>query len=143
MSEPTPPPPPSAPPPSGSTPPPPGPPGGAGDGAAGGGHVSDNRTIMVVLSYLGILALIPLLVEKEDQEVQWHAKHGLVLFGFYFVVSIALGILSMIPGLGCVTVLLYFPLILAAIVTAVLGIMKGINGDRLRLPVLSDLPDQF
>ena len=34
---------------------------------------------MIVLAYLGPLALIPLLMEKEDQEVQWHAKHGLVL----------------------------------------------------------------
>ena len=39
----------------------------------------DNRAIWIVLSYLGLLALIPLLVERDDQEVQWHAKHGLVL----------------------------------------------------------------
>lgn len=60
MSEPTVPPPPSY------TPPPPPPSSG---GPAGPGHVSPNRTIMVVLSYLWILALVPLLVEKEDQEV--------------------------------------------------------------------------
>ena len=39
---------------------------------------SSNRTVMLILSYLGILALVPLLVEKDDPEVQWHAKHGLV-----------------------------------------------------------------
>jgi hypothetical protein len=43
------------------------------------GAVSSNRTIMIVLSYLWILAIVPLLVEKEDKEVQWHAKHGIVL----------------------------------------------------------------
>ena len=32
---------------------------------------------MIVLAYFGLLALIPLLMEKEDAEVQWHAKHGL------------------------------------------------------------------
>ena len=42
-------------------------------------RVSTNRGPMIVLSYLWVLALIPLLVEKDDPEVQWHAKHGLVL----------------------------------------------------------------
>ena len=43
------------------------------------GKVSQNRTVMIVLAYLWLLALVPLLVEKEDAEVQWHAKNGLVL----------------------------------------------------------------
>ena len=34
---------------------------------------------MIVLAYLWLLAVIPLLVEKQDPEVQWHAKHGIVL----------------------------------------------------------------
>ena len=64
------PPPPPPPPPGGSyTPPPPPPPGGP--------LPSSDRTIMLVLSYLGILALIPLLMKKDDTEVQWHAKNGL------------------------------------------------------------------
>ena len=40
---------------------------------------SPNRGVMIVLAYLWLLALIPLLLEKQDAEVQWHAKHGLVL----------------------------------------------------------------
>src|SRR4051812_37993779 len=47
-------------------------------------HMSDadassNRGMMIVLAYLWPLALVPLLVEKNDPDVQWHAKHGLVL----------------------------------------------------------------
>ena len=61
--------PPAAPP----TPPPAPPPEAPPAAPSGGDGVSENRTIMVVLSYLWILALIPLLVEKDDQEVQWHA----------------------------------------------------------------------
>ena len=44
-----------------------------------GGTPSSNRGVMIVLSYLWLLALIPLHVEKEDKEEQWHAKHSLVL----------------------------------------------------------------
>ena len=40
---------------------------------------SPNRGVMIVLAYLWPLALVPLLVEKDDAEVQWHAKHGIVL----------------------------------------------------------------
>ena len=43
------------------------------------------NTGMLVLSYLGLLALIPLVVEKNDKDVQWHAKHGLVLTGLFLV----------------------------------------------------------
>ena len=38
------------------------------------GAATDNRGLMIVLSYLWILALVPLLTEKQDQEVRWHAK---------------------------------------------------------------------
>jgi len=40
---------------------------------------SPNRGVMIVLAYLWPLALVPLLLEKHDPEVQWHAKHGIVL----------------------------------------------------------------
>ncbi|MGD9253016.1 MAG: hypothetical protein PVG92_03680, partial [Holophagae bacterium] len=83
--------------------------------------VSDNRGIMIVLSYLGLLALIPLLVEKDDKEVQWHAKHGLVLTVAEVVIIIGLmvvgGILGAVSGgLGCLIGLLWPVLMLAILV---------------------------
>ncbi|HXT52769.1 MAG TPA: hypothetical protein VN811_17140, partial [Thermoanaerobaculia bacterium] len=74
-------------------PPPPAPPGASPD---------SNRTLLLVAAYLWIFAVIPLLVEKEDKEVQWHAKHGLVLFVVEFVLCIVFGVLSAIPLLGCI-----------------------------------------
>ena len=47
--------------------------------ATPGSAPSSNRNMMIVLSYLWLLALVPLLTEKDDKEVQWHAKHGMVL----------------------------------------------------------------
>jgi len=44
-----------------------------------GAAPSPNRGVMIVLAYLWPLALVPLLLEKHDADVQWHAKHGLVL----------------------------------------------------------------
>ena len=98
--------------------------------------VSDNRNIMIVLSYLGLLALIPLLVEKDDREVQWHAKHGLVLTVFEVVVFIALQVLIMVlgavsGGLGCVFGLLVPLFMLAVLIVHIMCIVKGLNGQRI------------
>lgn len=149
MSEPNYPPPP--PPPSYTPPPPPGggyPPGGTVP--PGGGTVSPNRSLMIVLSYLWLLALIPFLVEKDDREVQWHAKNGLVLtaaeFLIYFVlwlVSMATSFIDMgcLMGLtGCVVQPIVFVIFL---VVRILAIVKGTNGERFIVPGLSQYVDRF
>ena len=110
--------------------------------------VSENRKIMIVLAYLGPLALIPLLVEKEDKEVQWHAKHGLVLLVAWtaaFVALIVLGIVgTMLPtGFGCIVSLLWFGLWIAWLVIAILCIVKGLGGERFVIPRISDLVERF
>ncbi|MCP4897180.1 MAG: hypothetical protein GY906_09435 [bacterium] len=112
------------------------------------GAESPNRTIMIVLAYFGLLALIPLLVEKDDQEVQWHAKHGLVLFVaevvlfiVFMVVNFALT--SVLPVLGCVTCLVPAAFSVAIIVIHILCIVKGVKGERYTLPVVSEYADKF
>jgi uncharacterized membrane protein len=103
---------------------------------------------MIVLSYLWLLALIPLLVEKDDREVQWHAKHGLVLAVVEIVVMIGLQVVVMIlgaisGGLGCVFGLLVPLFMLAILVVHVVCIVKGVNGQRFLLPGISEFADRF
>ena len=112
------------------------------------GAVSSNRNIMIVLSYLWLLALVPLLVEKEDKEVQWHAKHGVVLMVAEIVLWIAVTIVSMILGmvsvaLGCVVSLLTFGLWIGILVVHVMAIIKGINGGRFLIPGVSEYASRF
>ena len=107
------------------------------------GKVSQNRTVMIVLAYLWLLALIPLLVEKEDAEVQWHAKNGLVLTAAEFVLWIVLLILTMIPALGCVFALMNLFVWIGILVLHIFAIVKGVNGGRLVIPVLSDYTSKF
>jgi uncharacterized membrane protein len=115
---------------------------------AGPGAVSSNRPIMIVLSYLWILALVPLLVEKEDREVQWHAKHGIVLMVAEIVLSIAVFVLSAVLGavawgLGCVVSLLSIALWVGVIAVHVMAIVKGVNGGRLIIPGVSEYASRF
>ena len=103
---------------------------------------STNRTVMIVLSYLWILALIPLLVDKDDKEVQWHAKNGLVLTVAEFVLwFLASAITS--TGIGCFFVLFLPVIFFGFLVVRVVAIAKGIKGERFMVPWLSDFADKF
>jgi uncharacterized membrane protein len=134
--------PPTTPPPPGGgayTPPPPPPP------PAGGAGGSD-RTLMVVLSYLWILALIPLLTKKDDREVQWHAKNGLAIL----IAEVAIWLLFFVLGfvmpsdmLGCGLATIQCVIWLAFLVVRIIAIVKGVGGQRFRLPVISDFADKM
>jgi len=84
---------------------------------------------------LGILSLIPLLTVKDSGFVRWHAKNGLVLGAAVIVVS-----LLTIPGITC---LVTCPLFLAVGVLDVMAMVKALNGQRWRIPGVSDLADKF
>ena len=108
----------------------------------GGGGQSSNRTIMIVLSYLWLLALIPLLMEKEDREVQWHAKHGLVLTALDVIAIILLNVFAMVMAnfdFGCTGCMLWSVFWIADLVVRILCIVKGVGGQRFTVPVLTDL----
>ena len=133
---------PPPPPPGGShTPPPPPPPPGA---AAPG----SDRTIMIVLSYLWILALIPLLTKKDDPEVQWHAKNGLALLGAEIVCWIVFTILGIVlskifSALSCGVGLVQCAVWIGFLVVRVMCIVKGANGQRFRVPVVTDMAEKM
>lgn len=125
-------------PPSAAPPPPPSDPPPA---SSGGGDVSENRTLWVVLSYLWILALVPFLAEQKDKEVQWHAKHGLVLTGAEIVLWILFTVLNTV--VACVGCFLSIPVFIVVIVVRILCITKAMNGERFLIPGLSELADRF
>jgi uncharacterized membrane protein len=140
--------PPAVPPPPGGgpyTPPPPPPPlGGSGPGnpASGG-----DRTLWIVLSYLGILSLIPYFAKKDDPdpEIRWHAKNGLGLFivelvvwAIFFVCSIALRNSFLGCGLAAVNCIMW----LAFLAISIICIVQGIGGKRFRIPVITDFAEK-
>ena len=99
---------------------------------------------MVVLSYLWILVLVPLLIEDKDEEVKWHAKHGLVLMGAEFALWIAIQIaLFASGGIGCLLAPFVFMAVVAFVLARLACIVKGLNGGRLQIPLLSPLVDRF
>lgn len=123
-------------------PPPPPPPTG-GTGAPPTGPASQNRGLMLVLSYLWVLALVPYLTERDDPEVKWHARHGLVLLIAEVILGVVIFILSLIPGLGCIMPILSLLIWLGIIVLHVICLVKALNGERFLVPYVSDYVNQI
>ena len=103
---------------------------------------SGDKTLMLVLSYLGLLALIPLPTEKDDPNVQWHAKHGLVQFFFFVILYAVLGIVTSV-GVGCFFVFLYPVVGLAWLIVTILSIVKATKGERFMIPGVSEFANKF
>jgi uncharacterized membrane protein len=111
-------------------------------------EASPNRGVMIVLAYLWPLALVPLLLEKGDPDVQWHARHGLVLMAAELLALVAYAVVTSVVslatlGLGCVlSILLVFGWI-GILVMHVVAILKGVSGSRLIIPGLSHYADRL
>ncbi len=99
---------------------------------------------MIVLAYLWILVLVPLLIEERDREVQWHAKHGLVLMAVEFAFWIVFQVGVFVTG-GLVLLLTPFAFLayLGFIVLRIVCIVQGVNGRRVQVPVLTPMVDRF
>ncbi len=114
--------------------------------------IAADRTVMIVLAYLWVLALVPLLADGGDAEVRWHAKHGIVLtvveVAALMAWSILMSILWIMTGglFGCVFTIEFVlsPLIgLLVIIVHIVAIVRGLNGQRLIIPYISEYADRF
>jgi len=111
-----------------------------------GSHGSSTRGLMIVLAYLWPLAVVPLMLEREDPELQWHARHGLLLMaaevllaGGYLVVASVVHAAAIGLG-GFLLVLLVFGWS-AVLAVHIAAIVKGLDGRRLVMPILSRYAD--
>lgn len=90
--------------------------------------ISKNKLISIV-SYLGVLFIIPLFVAKDSPFARFHTNQGLILFLFSLLTSVA----GLIPYVGWI--------VAAAISTfdcllMVVGILNVIKGEAKELPVI-------
>ena len=139
--------PPATPPPPGGgsyTPPPPPPPLGGGGGGYTPGPASSDRTLMIVLSYLGLLSLIPYLTKKEDPDIHWHAKNGVGLLILDVVLMVLFMILSRVlpAGIGCGVGMIQCVIWLGIFALHVYCIIQAVGGKRPRIPVVTDFAEK-
>jgi uncharacterized membrane protein len=109
---------------------------------------SSNRGVMIVLAYLWPLAIVPLLLEKDDADVQWHAKHGLVLLAAELLLLVGFAVLTSLVslatfGLGCALSMVVIFIWVAILGVHIVAIIKAMGGGRLIIPGISDYANRF
>jgi hypothetical protein len=106
-----------------------------------------NRGVMIVLAYLWPLAIVPLLLEK-DADVQWHAKHGLVLLAAELLLLMGFAVLTSLVslatfGLGCALSMFVILIWMAILGVHIVAIIKAMGGTRLIIPGISEYASRF
>ena len=109
---------------------------------------SSNRGVMIVLAYLWPLAIVPLLLEKDDADVQWHAKHGLVLLAAELLLLVGIAVLTSLVSLatfvfGCALSLFVMLIWVAILGVHIVAIIKAMGGTRLIIPGISEYANRF
>ena len=105
---------------------------------ASSGHVSSssNDMWMGILSYLGILSLIPYLVKDQTPFVRAHAIRGINLFLLEVIVWVAVGVFSWVPVLNNILSTLAG---LASFALSLIGIINVANKEDKDLPFIGSI----
>ena len=102
--------------------------------------IEDNK-VMAILSYIGILFLIPLIAAPNSKFARYHTNQGLVLFIADIIVGAAVSIigtiLAFIPIIGwIVATLVSLVAGIAILALIIVGIINAANGKAKELPVI-------
>lgn len=99
---------------------------------------SPTRPWLLALSYLPVLGLLPLALEKEDAEVRWHARNGLLLFSVSAGAALLATLIGIaVPALSCLYAAAMAALGFLYASIAILAIVKALKGQRLMIPWIS------
>ena len=97
---------------------------------------NSNEIWMGILSYLGILALIPYFVKDQTPFVRAHAVRGINLLLLEVIVWVAVGVFSFIPLLNDILSTLAG---LASFVLSLIGIINVANKEDKDLPFIGTI----
>ena len=107
-----------------------------GGAARGPETTSSNDMWMGILSYLGILALIPYLVKDQTPFVRAHAVRGINLLLLEVIAMVAAGVFSWVPVLSGI---LNTIVGLASFAFSLIGIINVANKDDKDLPFIGNI----
>lgn len=92
----------------------------------------EDGKLMAILSYVGVLSLVPYLAEKDNKWVRYHAIQGVNLF----IIEVILYIIRMIPILGWIVGWLGS---IVTLVISIIGIVNVCNGEAKELPIVGKI----
>lgn len=100
--------------------------------------VSPTRSWLLLLAYLPVLGLIPFAFEKNDPEIRWHARNGLLLFAAAAAAALFATLVGVVvPAFTCFYAAAIFVVLLLYVSISVLAIVMALTGRRLMIPWIS------
>ena len=94
----------------------------------------------LVLCYAGPWALMPYLHCREDEELLWHSRQGVLLAFAEIFVSIALLIMCLLPIIGLLALHILLPIWLTwCLSMSITSIVQASKGKRHKIPVIGHL----
>lgn len=94
-------------------------------------------TVMCVLSYIGVLCVIPFMTQRKNGFIQFHAKQGLNLFIVEAVTFTGCFVLRLFPFIGFIGSFLYSLSSMIFLALSIYGIVFACRNEWRRLPVIS------
>ncbi|MBI4168697.1 MAG: hypothetical protein HY510_02020 [Acidobacteria bacterium] len=109
--------------------------------------LDEEDKVMLVFSYLWVLALVPFMVTRREY-VRWHAKQGLILCGVSCLIFLALIFVgAILATLSKVFAWLFafalVNLVLLYLALALVCVIKAMRGERWAIPFLGDLVEKI
>ena len=96
----------------------------------------------LILCYAGPWAFRPYLHNREDLELLWHARQGVILAFAECVVSLALIVGGLFPIFGALSVRFFLPLwLLWCLGMSVTSVLQATKGKRNKIPVIHQFVD--
>ena len=96
----------------------------------------------LLLCYGGPWAFRPYLRNREDEELLWHARQGVLLAFLEIIVSLMLLILGLFPIFGDLSIRIFLPLwFLWCLAMSVTCILQATKGKRYKIPVIHQFVD--
>lgn len=94
---------------------------------------------MGILSYIGILFIVPLIAAKDSKFAMFHANQGLVIFIATIILSFASGIISSLPYIGFIGSIISSLVGVVAFIYEILGIVSAAKGEMKELPYIGKI----
>jgi uncharacterized membrane protein len=110
---------------------------------------------------IGIIAIISLIMEKENRFVKFHALQSVLLHVAYIVLAIVVVILFIILAfvgmaasmatnsgagvglMGLLSMLIWFALLITYVGALIYAAVKAYGGDMFKLPVIGNMAEKF
>lgn len=112
-----------------------------------GQELTDQDRVLLVFGYLGPLSLVALVASRREF-VKWHAKQGLVLSAIlallYPILRLVHYIMDSIWSVfGRLFEVAVWMAVLGVFVAMMVCIVRALEGERFKMPVVGDLADRL